>query len=255
MGSLLIASVVFAASMVGMIAGFSLRSRLPGDHLDGGSKDAIQHGIGLIATMVALVIGLLVASAKTAFDSEVDGFARLSTDVIVLDRSLAAYGPEAAPVREALRGVVETAVAAIWPEQGSGTDTQGVDAGVITARGLAFAKAVHALDPKTDGQRAILKQALDLGVELSKIRWSLGQPSPPLLPLPFLAVLTFWLGVLFAGFALLTPRNTTVVVTLSVCAASIAASIFLIIDLGEPMDGLIRIPSDSLRYAISQIGG
>lgn len=89
MNSLLITAVVLACCLAGTGAGLLIRRFLPEHHLSDDPKDVIKQGFGLIATMVALVLGLLVASAKTAFDAENAAFAQMSTNLIVLDRSLA----------------------------------------------------------------------------------------------------------------------------------------------------------------------
>jgi hypothetical protein len=251
--SLLIASLVFACSFIGMGLGFFIRRFLPDSHLSGESKDVVKSGFGLIATMVALVLGLLVASAKSAFDSDTAGFEALSTNIIMLDRALAQYGPEAKPAREALRGIVASMIDQLWPANGSGP-TVGVDSRELTVQGTSFVVALRNLAPKNEMQKAIQAQALQVSSDLGKTRWSLSQPAAPLLPTPFLVVLLFWLGMLFGGFGLLTPRNTTVVVTLLICALSLSGAIFLIVDLGEPNDGLIRVSSASLRFALSHLG-
>ncbi|WZO98273.1 hypothetical protein EP7_005333 [Isosphaeraceae bacterium EP7] len=253
MDSLLIAAAVFACSIAGAAGGGLLRRFVPESHLNGESKDVVKQGFGLIATMVALVIGLLVASAKSQFDSESDGFKQLSTNLILLDRSLAHYGPETKAVRESLRQAVESIVEKHWPND-KARPVLAVDAGEITAHGEALIGAIRDLAPKGEFQSTIKAQAIDISRDLAKTRWTLSQPLGPLLPTPFLFVLAFWLAILFASFGLLTPRNGTVVVTLALCALSLSGAIFLIADLGQPATGLIQIPSTSLRYALSQLG-
>jgi hypothetical protein len=252
MASLLIASLVFASALVGGASGFFIRRLVPESHLSGDSKDVAKQGFGLIATMVALVIGLLVASAKSAFDSQNAGFKTLSTNIIVLDRSLAQYGPEAKPAREALSRTLKTMIDQFWPA--SGSSSFAFDSKAITAHGMSFVGAIRDLAPKNEIQKSIQSQAFQLSGELTKTRWTLSQPAVPLLPTPFLVVMIFWLGVLFASYGLHAPPNATVVVTLLICALSLSGAIFLIVDLGEPTDGLIRISSESLRYALSQLG-
>ena len=253
MDSLRIAAIVLGCTLLGGGVGCFLRRFLPESHLSGESKDVIKQGFGLIATMVALVLGLLVASAKSAFDAQNTGFGQLSTNIIVLDRALDQYGPEAKPVREKLRRAVTSMIDHLWPAQGSGP-ALAVDSREITADGASLFRSIRELSPKDDSQRSIQSQAIQVGADLAKTRWTLSQPAVPLLPDPFLVVLAFWLTVLFASFGLLTPRNGTVVVTLFVCALSMAGAMFLIIDLGEPLGGLIQISDASLRYALTQIG-
>ncbi|HEY2154134.1 MAG TPA: hypothetical protein VGH33_00790 [Isosphaeraceae bacterium] len=253
MNSLLIAAVVLACCLAGIGAGVLIRRSLPEHHLSPEPKDVIKQGFGLIATMVALVLGLLVASAKTAFDAENASFAQMSTNLIVLDRTLNQYGPEAKPARELLRRSVASMVNRLWPDQSTAA-AGSVDSREITSDAEAFYAAIRKLSPKDDFQRSVQSQAIQTCGEFAKTRWSMSQPAPPLLPAPFLVVLAFWIAVLFASYGLLTPPNRTVLETMGLCALSLSGAIFLIVDLGEPLGGLIRISDASLRYGLSQLG-
>ena len=253
MESLWIASIVLIACLVGAGAGFYLRRFLPESHLSGDSKDVVKQGFGLIATMVALVLGLLVATAKSSFDAEAAGFEQLSTNIIVLDRAFANYGPEAQPSREKLKHAIASMAESLWPTSGPKHELV-IDSTDVTKGGRELFAAIRELAPKDDTQRAIKTQAIALGTELAKTRWSLSQPGEPLLPTPFLVVMIFWLGVLFASYGLFTPRTATVIATLVICAVSLAGAIFLVVDLGEPTTGLIQVSGVSLRYALSQLG-
>src|SRR6516164_1693898 len=103
MSSLAISCIVFACILGGTLLGMMLRTFLPEKHLSGESKDLVKLGMGLIGTMTALVLGLLIASAKSSFDTQRNGLAQLSANIIFLDRILAHYGPEAKESREQLR--------------------------------------------------------------------------------------------------------------------------------------------------------
>jgi hypothetical protein len=152
-----------------------------------------------------------------------------------------------------LRRALVSTIDQVWPPEAS-IPAHSVDDRAISSEAGLFSKAIRDLSPSDDTQRAIKAQALQISADLAKTRWTLGQPSPPLLPTPFLIVLIFWLTVLFGGFGLLTPRNGTVLATLFIGALSMAGALFLVVDMGEPFEGLIRVSSTSLRYALSQIG-
>lgn len=200
--SLVMSSAALVSSVAGVGVGFWIQGRLPGSHLAGESRDVVKQVLGLIATMVALVIGLLVASAKTAFDAQEAGFEKLSTNVIVLDKALIGYGPEAVPARAMLKGTLASTIDLLWPSESS-RPAASLDDRAITEDAARFYSAIRDLTPKTDAQREIRTQAIQTAAELSRTRWSLGLPSTPLLPTPFLVVLISWLTVLFAGFGLL----------------------------------------------------
>jgi hypothetical protein len=170
----------------------------------------------------------------------------------MLDRTLAHYGPEAKPARDLLRRTVSTLVDRLWPAEGS--RVSGLDATEITELGGALLKAVRELSPKTDVQRSLQSQALQIGGELSRLRWNLSQQEDSSIPTPFLVVLVFWLFVLFTSFGLYSPRNATVIAVHLVCALSVAGALFLILDLGQPFEGVFQLPSTPFRKALTQLG-
>ena len=207
---------------------------------------------GLIASMAALVLGLLVAAATSEYDAKKSGFNQLATNLVLLDRALMHYGPDADGARVALRNTVAFMVEHLWPKDGS-LSTR-LDAPELTASAGKLYTAVRNLPAGNDGQKEIQTQALEIMTELGKTRWQLSQEDDGSIPQPFLVVLAFWLSVLFISFGLFSPKNMTVIAALFVCAISVAGAIFLIVDLDQPFDGLIRISDHSLRTALSQLG-
>ena len=252
MSSLVIAGVTFACTFGGALVGMFLRAVLPDRHLSSDSKDIIKMGTGLIATMAALVLGLLIASAKSTLDGQRNGFQQLATNVVLLDRTLAHYGPEAKAAREVLHRTVASAIDRLWPAAGS--PSSGLAAPEITVSGTALYEAIRDLSPHTDAQRAAQSQALQITADLGKTRLLLSQRDDGSIPAPFLAVLVFWLTVLFISFGLFSPRNATVIVVLLVCALSVASALLLIVDMAQPFEGLFQISSAPLRSALSQLG-
>ena len=66
--------------------------------------------MGLVATMAALVLGLLVASTKGAYDTQKNEVSQMAAKIVFLDRLLANYGSETAATRDLLRGSVRSGV-------------------------------------------------------------------------------------------------------------------------------------------------
>jgi hypothetical protein len=102
--------VVFACVFGGALLGFLLRAALPEHHRNADSRDIVKLAMGLVGTMAALVLGLLVASAKSSFDDQSAELTGLSANVVVLDRVLAHYGPETKDARELL-GMIQVSAA------------------------------------------------------------------------------------------------------------------------------------------------
>jgi hypothetical protein len=250
--SLTIAGVVFGCTFGGALLGMFLRRVLPESHLSSESKDVVKMGTGIIATLYALVLGLLVASAKSSFDARRAGFQQLSTNLIVLDRSLKFYGPETKEIREQLRQIVALLLDNRWPTDGS--QPKGLDSAELTESSTAFYVGLQNLSPKTDGQKTTQSQALQVSADLARTRWNLSQGETSSIPVPFLVVLVFWLTVLFITFGLFAPPNGTVIAILLICALSLTGALFLIAELDRPFNGLIQISSKPLRDALGQLG-
>jgi hypothetical protein len=263
MSSMAVGAIVFGCTFSGAMLGMFLRAVLPAHHMTSESKDVVKLGTGLIATLSAMVLGLLIASAKSSFDAQRTGFQQLSANLVLLDHVLARYGPETKETRDGLRKVVASIIERLWPNEaaespGSGVQPPAGSASAlsgtgITASGNVLFEQVRSLSPKTEGQRALQSQALQIASDLGRTRWLLVEEQESALPTPFLVVVVFWLSVLFLSFGLFAPPNPTVIVTLLVCALSVAGAMFLIVDLDDPFGGFIQISSYSLQNALSQM--
>ncbi len=255
MSSMATSWIIFGCVFGGALVGMFFRAVLPERHLSAESKDVVKLGMGLIATMSALVLSLLIASAKSSFDTQRSELAQLSANVILLDRILALYGPETKGTREALRDIVAGAIDRVWPENRSPVDpvTQAAQVEPTNAPERLFQK-IEQLSPKTDTQRSLQAQASKMTMDLTQARWLLHAQRGSSIPVPFLVVLVFWLTILFTSFSLFSPPNPTVIVTLLVCALSVSGAIFLILELDRPFGGFIQISSAPLRDALARLG-
>ncbi|WP_208249928.1 DUF4239 domain-containing protein [Rhizobium sp. T1470] len=247
------ACIVFACVSCGALMGMLLRRVLPEHHLNGDSKDVLKLGMGLVATLTALVLGLLIASAKSQYDGQRDGLDQISAKFILVDAALAQYGPEAASARGLLRQAVASALDRIWPQDSS--QASSLTARDTTAGARAIYGLVEGLSPHNDMQSRLQSQTLQLLQELGQTRWLLAaQQESRAIPLPFLIVLVFWLAVLFASFGLLSPPNATIVAVLFVCALSVSGAVFLVLELSRPFEGTLQLSSAPMRHALSQMG-
>lgn len=247
-----IGSIVFACTLSGALLGMWLRRALPGHHVEAESKDTIKVGVGLIATMTALVLGLVTASAKSSFDAVDHAIRQTSVEVVVLDRTLARYGPETAPVRQTLKQLLQARIDAIWPSSGGARPSvEPGHANVVTGESLAA--QVHALQPQDDMQRSLKAKALDQIETLLQARWLALAGTEPSVPAPFLAILLFWLTLTFLSFGLFAPRNGTVVAVLCVCALSIGSAVFLVLEMDSPFGGLLKVSATPMRNALAQL--
>jgi hypothetical protein len=254
MSSLSISCIVFAIILGGMLLGMILRARLPEAHLSSESKDLIKLGMGLIGTMTALVLGLLIASAKGSFDTQRHGLAQLSANVIVLDRMLAQYGKEAKVARETLRSSVVDLIQRTWPAENSQPEQTGATSGTEGRYEVMYDR-LRELAPKTEVQRNLKAQALKTALDIGQTRWLMFAEKGSSIPTVFLVVLICWLALILASFSLFAPPNATVFITLLVCAVVVSSGIFLILELDQPFKGgMIQVPSAPLRNALEHLG-
>jgi hypothetical protein len=247
-----IALIVLACVFGGALLGMFLRVLLPEHHLSENTKDIIKLAMGLIATMAALVLGLMIATAKSSYDTQDAAVKHTAAKILLLDRMLSNYGPETKEARELLRRTVASRLEAIWPEDRSqrarwdapetGFAAQEIETGILR------------LSPQNDAQRWLRTQALRIGRDIMETRWLVVGSLGSAVPVPFLVVVVFWLTIIFGSFGLFAPCNATVVAVLFLCALSVAGSIFLILEMDQPFDGLIRVSSAPLRYTLSHLG-
>jgi hypothetical protein len=244
--------IVFACVFGGALCGLYLSARLSAHHLSEDSKDAMKLALGVIGTLAALVLGLLLSSAKSTFDAKGNVIGQISADLVLLDRALARYGPETRDARDLLRTSVATAIQRFWPEE----EVQAAKLNIMeTTAGLEVVEGrVWDLSPRTDAQRGLQSRALGIISEIAQARVLNLERIKTTIPMPLLIVLVWWFTVIFASFSLFAPRNALVIAIMFACALSVSAAIVMILDLENAYQGVIRLSSAPLREALATIG-
>jgi hypothetical protein len=252
MNDLLISLLVFAVISGGALVGVAVRPHLPERHLQPESKDVVKMATGLIGTLAALVLGLLIASAKSSFDQKTGQVRQVTAQIILLDDLLAQYGPEAIPIRTRLRQSIPPLADGIWQEGGiAASKTRPFKA---SAQSSAFENELESLSPANDVQRSLQSRAIAAFTEGAQTRLLLFAQAGGSIPTPFLIILVFWLAAIFVSFTLFAPTNPVVIASLLVCALSFAGAIFLVLELDSPFTGLMGISSATLRNALLPLG-
>jgi hypothetical protein len=243
-------SVIVLSSLVAMVlVGRSVRRHLPDDHLSGDSRDTVKLAMGLVATMTALLLGLLVSSAKGTYDIQRTEVIQMAAKVAFLDRVLTAYGPEAAEARAEFRDALADAVRHMWPEE-AGARAQ---LAPNTAVGDRVYAAIQALSPRDDMHGGLKAQAATLSVDVAELRVLLLAQSTSSVSKPMLIAVVSWLAILFLSFSLIAPPNATTSVALVAAAFSVTVAVFLILELDQPMGGMIQVSSEPMRNALHQL--
>jgi len=247
-----IALIVFVCVFGGGLLGMFLRAVLPEHQLNDSTKDVVKLVTGSIATLTALVLGLLVGSAKNSFETVNEETRGSAAKIVLLDRVLAQYGPESKDVRDSLRRSLATRVEQMFSKDESRREA--LKSAEATAAMEGLQERLRALSPQNDKQRSLQARALELGDALAQTRWALVEHVENTIPAPFLVVLVFWLASMFASFGLFAPRNPVAITVLFVGALSLSASIFLIEDLNNPIEGFMTVSRAPLDTALGQLG-
>jgi len=248
--AVVIALVSFGLILVSIAGGLFLRYRLPDSHLSGDSKDVIRLATALIGTMAAVVVALLFASTRGSYEATNRDVARLTAGVAELDHLLKEYdGAESIDLRRALRTDVASMVSAIWRDDAPLT---GQLLRPVTQEETVLYK-LRQLDPKTPVQATVKARALAVSNDIEQTRLTLLSQPPDTLSKPFIAVLVLWLCFIFASFSMSSKANPTLVVVLLVCGFTAATAIYLILELGQPFDGLLQLSDSALRRALSPL--
>jgi hypothetical protein len=238
--------IVFACVFGGALAGLSLRIRLPDQHLQDDSRDVVKLGIGVVATMAALVLGLLVSSAKGSFRTS-DEVALGAAKIVQLNHALAKYGDETKQIRGALRRYVEASADALT----SGEKSRLMQFRTSASKADDVEVAIRALVPRSEAQRELRSLALTLMQDWSANRSLLWLQQYSSVSTTLLVVVVAWFALIFLGFGLFSPRNGTVVATLFLCALAVSGALFLILEMDTPLEGVIRISDGPTRNALS----
>jgi hypothetical protein len=246
-----ISLLAFGLMLLGILAGGCAQRKLPEGHLSPESKEVVKLSMGIMGTLAALVLGLMVANAQSTYAARDAEIKQLTAHVILLDTLLEQYGKEADGVRMTLRQAVPRVAEQIWRE-GRSTALQSAPF-KPASEGEAFYRQIQNLQPSSDIQREIKDRLLQVTIDTAQARFLLFSHLGSSMPMPFLAVLLFWLTILFAGFALMARPNATTVAALVVCALSVSGAIFLILELDEPFSGLMAIKAEPFKNALAPL--
>lgn len=242
--------IVFASLFGAALLGMRIRAWLPGHHLSIEAKDSVRVAMATVATMAALVLGLLVASTKGTYDAERNESTLLAARIIYLDRVLAMYGPETGVARSELKQATASMLDHMWPEKRGAK----VELEPNEKWSDALPMAVYALEPANEVQRLYKEQGVEMVDDLGQTRWLLYEQAETSVSRAMLLVVILWLGILFLSIGLFAPPNATVVAALMLSAISVSGAIFLILELDQPYGGLMSISSQPMRLALAHLG-
>jgi hypothetical protein len=252
MHHLSVALIIFACVFCSALFGLYLRTLLPQHHLDDDSIGVVKLATSLIATMAALVLGLLISSAKSSLDMVDASVTRDAANIILLDRVLARYGPQTQEIRDVLKKIV-----ARTTEQIASGDAAQL-AALYGPEALEHAEFVlrklESLAPQNDMQRRLQTRAIEMANDALAVRETGLLQAAGSTPGALLITLVLWLCIIFGAFGLFTPANTTVVIALFLGALSTSVAIFLILEMNTPLDGMVTVSMSPMHEALAVLG-
>jgi len=246
-----VASIVCAFVLAGAVLGGLLRAVLPEHHMSEQSRQIVNVAIGLVATLAALVLGLLVASAKSSFDARNEEVKETGTKLILLDRTLRQYGPQTKDLRSLLQVLTERRIEHRWKAVKASEEATTLRADASSSESIRT--GLWRLAPDTDAQRWLLARALTLTAEIEQARWLLVEGEESSIPTVFLVILVFWLTAIFVALGLFAPRNATVYAVILVCGLSVSTAVLMILEMDQPFEGILQVPSTPLVSALDEM--
>jgi hypothetical protein len=252
MSSTTIGILVSAFVFAGAIAGMLMYRIVPAGHQTTDTRDIIRLAIGMISILASLILGLLTASAKQTYDNADTQLRAYAANIIILDAALRGYGPAADPARAALRDYTQRAVHNTWPDDAAAPPAPLED----KAAGDLLETVMHLsmeLQPSNEDQRTYRGQAIGLASDLVKARWTLLVNEAGTINPILLIIMVIWIAMIFLSFGLFAPRNATIVIAFAICSVSIGTSIFLILEMDTPFDGVIMVSGTSMKNALDHL--
>lgn len=253
MSALAVSMIVFLCVFAGALFGLLLHRFLPGHHLRESTKEAIKVAMAMVGTLTALVLGLMIASAKDSLDDKEAEMRSTAARVLLLDRTLAEYGPETTEARGLLKTMVTSRIGELWLEEkkqiAEAEQAVAGDVGIETIQSKLLK-----LTPQNDAQRWLQSTALQISSDIAAAHWTSFEQMHGTIEWPFVVVVVVWLVTLFVSFGAFAPNNGSVAVALFVAALSVAGSIYLMLEMDQPYSGLIKISSAPLQTALEQLG-
>ena len=236
----IIALSTFMSALAGMLAQGQMTAPMIAD-----SKSMTGSIVGLVATLLSVVVGLLVSQSYGLFSSQQSDLATLGRLVARMNYLLSPFGPEADAARTVLREQMLQVRARLWPDEGAGPQRSLVYDHVHQDVHAMLA-ALEQLRAADNERRESLAQAQELFGKFIETHTSMIRSLSNRVPNLFLNVVMGWACALFFGYGLLAGINAPTLFMAAVGSMAIASAIFLILEMSDPYSGLFRISSVSL---------
>ena len=237
------AVLTFLSVLGAALLGLFTKTRLPSLHVD--DTTTVVRLVGnLFVVMTSLLLGLMLNSAKNTFETNNRNIRALATELILLDRTMRALGPEAEDARRHLVEYVQIALK---------------EANVLEANPQAEASleaagtSLRTIRVSDEQQVALWNDARELYRQVVRQRWIVIDASGGTIPTPLIIMLILWLAIIFASFGYRAPRNIIVTASCLLAALLISAALYLILDMDTPSSSTIRASNIPFQRALAQL--
>jgi hypothetical protein len=247
---LTIGLIVYAAILAGTLFGWKLRNFLPPDHLTEETKNLVSMSTAVVATVSALVLGLLISNANSTFTRLGGEVTTMSAQIIRLDQILSRYGAVTEPARETLRQYAEHKAADLFPDDPVDLRIGNRSTYLLLQK---TEEMLLALKPENPRDQWWLGQAMTLAGKIGDGRWLIAQQVGQGTPKAFVALLVFWLVLLFASFGLFAPHNLTAAIVLTLSALAVAGAVVMILELEQGFGRLVHVSPQPIRQAVKAL--
>jgi hypothetical protein len=244
--------MILAVVFGGALFGLWLQKVLPDQHLSTETKDVVRLATALVATISALILSLLVSSANSSFNRFDDELTQNAARVVMLDRTLAEYGPQANDIRVLLKTRFSRAIELLY--SATMVANNFADGRLAITQGENIDSRLFALAPDGPVQRGLQARAVELNGEINMTNALIHAQREDSMPMGLLIGLGAWLSLIFATFGLFAPRNPVVIGALLMCSISVAGAVFLFQEMNSPFTGLITLSRAPLHEALHYLG-
>jgi hypothetical protein len=245
------ALVAFAAMVCGLFLGFALGKIMPEKYRGAPTERIVQNAVRMISLLSLLVLGLLVASAKSKFDTSDSQSVHFAANLMLLNSELINYGPETDDIRSLLKKFAVAEVAETWSlRDGPKPSADDPPAPQLIE---SIQQKLLMMAPATEYQRAMARSAAQIVADIVNARWLRSALVSDHSPQAFVWVLVAWLSILFVAFGLFAPPNLVTIAALLVCALSMCGAVGLILDLDKPFMGIVTVSPEPMLNALAKI--
>jgi hypothetical protein len=251
MEPLAISALVAGAVFVSAIVGFNLHRVLPEQHLSKETHDVIRLGAGMLSVPASLVLGLLIATVKTAYDNTHSALRVYAANLTVLDETLRDYGDGALAARRELRDYTTRLLDDVWRRP---YDHPFLVENRVAGELLEHVReAIRSLPTATRDEQSLVADALQVASTLLRERWLLIEREGSSVHHIVIVILTLWIAAIFISFGINAPQHATMYGVFFVLSIAIGSAIFLVLETDRPFGGLMQLSGRPIETALGHM--